>query len=71
MHGEDISTPHVRHKRRQPLIKYSNMTLCYFAFLRSYVFLCPFLYFYFFAVDKGVSLCSYVFLNFDKEIRPT
>ena len=41
-HGEGISTPHVRHKGRQPLIKCANMTsICViFPFLRSYVFLC-------------------------------
>ena len=31
----------------------------------------PFLYFSLFVVDKGVSLCSYVFLNWDEKIRPT
>jgi len=40
-HGECISTPHVRHKRRQPLIKCANITSIYviFPFLRFYVFL--------------------------------
>jgi len=58
-HGEDISTPHVRHKGRQPLIKCANMTfifpfLCLFVFL---CFLCFFVFFfYLFVVDKGVSL---------------
>ena len=55
-HGEGISTPHVRHKRRQTLIQCANVTSIYiiFPFLRSYVFLC--LFFYLFVVDKGVSL---------------
>ena len=70
MHGEGIRIPHVHHKRRQPLIKYSNMTLCYFAFLRSYVFLRLFI-FLSFCDQRGCFPCSYVFLNCDKEIRPT
>ena len=43
-HGEGISTPRVRRKRRQPLIKCANMTSIYilFPFLRSYVFFMPF-----------------------------
>ena len=63
-HGEGISTPHVRPKGRQPLIECANMTLIFtfpFYVLISFI---PFLYFFFFVVDKGVSLCSYVFLNF-------
>ena len=62
-HGEGISTPHVRHKGRQPLIECANMTLIFtfpFYVLISFI---PFLYFSLFVVDKGVSLCSYVFLN--------
>ena len=49
MHGEGISTLRVRHKGRQPLIKCANMTsiLCYFPFLRSYVFFMPFYVFIF------------------------
>jgi len=71
MHGEGISTPHVRHKRRQPLIKYANMTLIFtFPFTFLYL-LYPFYIFPLFVVDKGVSLCFYVFLNCDEEIRPT
>ena len=35
------------------------------------IFFIPFLYFSLFVVDKGVSLCSYVFLNCGEEIRPT
>jgi len=47
-HGEDISTPRVRHKGRQPLIECANMTSnCFiFPFLRFYVFL-RLLYFFF------------------------
>ena len=57
-HGEGISTPRVRHKGRQPLIKCANMTsICFiFPFLRFYVFLCLFCILYLFVVDKGVSL---------------
>jgi len=46
-HGEGISTPCVRHKGRQPLIKCANMTsICFiFPFLR---FLCLFVPFVFF-----------------------
>jgi len=51
-HGEGISTPRVRHKGRQPLIKCANMTLKCFI----YVFLCFYVFFYLFVVDKGVSL---------------
>ena len=39
-----------------------------------FTFLCifnAFLCFYLFVVDKGVSLCSYVFLNCDEKIKPT
>jgi len=72
MHGEGISTPHIRHKRRQPLIKCANMTSIYiiFPFYVLMSFLCL-LCFYLFVLDKGVSLCSYVFLNCDEKIRPT
>ena len=72
-HGEGISTPRVRHKRRQPLIKCANLTSIYiFPFLRSYVPLFyAFLCFYLCVVDKGASLCSYVFLICDEKIRPT
>ena len=45
-HGEGISTPHVRHKRRQPLIKCANMTSIYILF-PCYVlmsFLCLFMF---------------------------
>jgi len=56
-HGEGISTPHVHHKGRQPLIKCANMTSKYFIF-PFYVFLCfyAFYVFNFGVVDKGVSL---------------
>ena len=42
-----------------------------FDFYVPFYVLISFLYFSFFVVDKGVSLCSYVFLNCDEEIRPT
>jgi len=56
-HGEGISTPRVRHKGRQPLIKCANMTSICFIF-PFYVFMsfCAFCIFYLFVVDKGVSL---------------
>ena len=71
MHGEGISTPRVRHKGRQPLIKCAKMTSnCFiFPFLRFYVFF-RFLYFLSFCGRQGCFPCSYVFLNCDKEIRP-
>ena len=34
---------------------------------RSLMYFIPFLYFFFFVVDKGVSLCSYVFLNLGRQ----
>jgi len=57
-HWEDISTPRVRHKRRQPLIKCANMTskLCIFPFLCFLALYETFCIFYLFVVDKGVSL---------------
>jgi len=58
-HEEGISTPCVRHKGRQPLIECANheFNITYFPFY-LYAFLCifPFYVFYFFVVDKGVSL---------------
>ena len=59
-HGKGISTPHVRHKGRQPLIKYANMTskcfiFPFYVFLCFYAFLC-FCIFYLFVFDNGVSL---------------
>ena len=56
-HEEGISTPRVRHKGRQPLIKCANMTSICFIF--PFTFLCLFMsfcIFYLFVVDKGVSL---------------
>jgi len=57
MHGEGISTPRVRHKGRQPLIKCENMTSKCFIF-PFYVFLCFYVcyVFNFGVVDKSVSL---------------
>jgi len=69
MHGEGISTPRVRRKGRQPLIKCANMTsICFISLLRFFI---PFLYFLSFCGRQGYFPCSYVFLNCDKEIRPT
>ena len=65
---EGISTSHVCLEGQQPLIERANMTLIFY--VPSYVFI-PFIFFSFFVVDKGVPLCSYVFLNYDGEIRPT
>jgi len=47
-HGEDISTPHARHKGRKPLIECAkhDFKIMYF----------PFYVYYFFGVDKGVAL---------------
>ena len=58
MHGEGISTPRVRHKGRQPLIKCANMTSkCFiFPFFMSFCVFMLFVFFYLFVVDKGVSL---------------
>ena len=48
-HGEGISTPRVRHKRRQPLIKYANMTSIFiFPFTSLFLFVL-FIFFIFFA----------------------
>ena len=82
-HGEGISTPRVRHMGRQPLIEcarhdfkimYFPHFLCLYVFSLFYPFFSfcgPFCIFYLFVVDKGVSLCSYVFLNWDEKIWPT
>ena len=45
-HEEGISTPRVRHKGRQPLIKCANMTSICFIF--PFTFLCLFMPFVFF-----------------------
>ena len=45
-HGEGISTPRIRHKGRQPLIKCANMTSICFTF--PFTFLCLFIPFIFF-----------------------
>jgi len=65
-HGEGISTPRVRHKGRQPLIKCAISCLQFVLFSFFYFFLAflcffftflwAFLYFYLFVVDNGVSL---------------
>jgi len=65
---EGISASHVCLEGQQPLIECANMTLI---FLCSLLCLYTLYIFSFFMVDKGVPLCSYVFLNYDGEIRPT
>ena len=62
-HGEGISTPRARHKGRQPLIKFAkhDFKIMYFRFLCFFIFW----------GRQGCFSCSYVFLNCDKEIRPT
>ena len=64
---ECISTSHVCLKGQQPLIKCANMTSILCSPLRLYFFL----YFLSFCGRRGCFPCSYVFLNCDKEIRPT
>ena len=63
-HGKGISTPRVRHKGRQPLIKCANMTSkCFiFPFLCLFVFLCflCFLYFLSFCGRQGCFPRSYI-----------
>jgi len=61
-HGEGISTPRIRHKGRQPLIK------CVKSWLQFY-FIIPFLFFYLFGVDKSGLLLLHI-LNCDEELRP-
>ena len=57
-HGEGISTPCVRHKGRQPLIKCAISCLWFVSFSLVYVSMCfyAFYIFYLFVFDKGVSL---------------
>ena len=54
-HGEGISTPRVRHKGWQPLIKCAkyDFNLFYLPFFTLFI---PFIFFYLSVVDKGVSL---------------
>ena len=48
MHGEGISTPHVRPKGRQPLIECANMTLIFYVpFLCPYILYTLFIFFLF------------------------
>ena len=49
MHGEGISTPRVRHKGRQPLIKCANMTSKSFIF-PFFMSFCVFMLFYVFCI---------------------
>ena len=59
-HVEGISNPRVRHKGRQPLTKCANMTskMFYFPFFMSFCVFILFIFciFYFFVVDKSISL---------------
>jgi len=60
-HGEGISTPHPRHKGRQPLIEFANhdFNIMYFPFYLYFPFLC----FYFFWGRQGCFPLSYVSLG--------
>ena len=80
-HGEGISTPRVRHKGRQPLIKCArhDFKIMYFSFFMFFIFW-AFLYFYLFVglfVFFIFLWSTRVFpsllriLNCDEEIRPT
>jgi len=70
-HGEGISTPHVRHKGRQPLIKCANMTSkCIFPFLCFFAFMGLFVFFIFLWSTRVFPLLLRI-LNCDEEIRPT
>ena len=74
MHGEDISTPRVRHKGQQPLIECANhdFKIMYFPFSCVFVyFLAFYVFFLLFCGRQGCFPRSYVFLNCDEEIRPT
>ena len=74
-HGEGISTPQVRHKGWQPLIKRANMTSkCFiFPFLCLFVFLCVLCFFVFFIFLWSTRVFPSLLhiLNCDEEIRPT
>ena len=64
-HGEGISTPRVRHKGRQPIIKCANMNSKWFIFpfYVFFVFLCSFMFFLYFLSFYGRQGCfppSYV-----------
>ena len=62
MHGEGISTPHVRHKGRQPLIKCAISCLQFFLFFLFYVFVVFYWAFCIFFIFLGAFL--YFFLSF-------
>jgi len=71
-HGEGISTPSVRHKGRQPLIKCANImsSTCFiFPFLRFYVFYGSFVFFIFLWSTRVFPSLLHI-LNCDEEIRP-
>jgi len=74
-HGEGISTPRIRHKGRQPLIKCANMTSkCFiFPFLFLFVFLCFLCFFVFFILLWSTRVFPLLLriLNCDEKIRPS
>ena len=81
-HRECISTPHIRHKGQQPLIKCAIMTskLCIFLFYVFFPFICVFLCFFYFCVffmfftfllSTRVFPSLLYILECDEEIRPT
>ena len=74
-HGEGISTPHVRHKGRQPLIKCARHDFkiyVFFPFLCLFVLLCFLCFLYFFFLWPTRVFPSLLrILNCDEEIRPT
>ena len=69
-HMEGISTPHFRHKGRQPLIKCANMTSRCFPFFMSF---CVFMLFIFFIFLWSTRVFPSLLriLNCDEEIKPT
>jgi len=73
-HGEGISTPRVRHKGRQPLIKYANMTSkCFISLFMSFCVFILFMFFVFFIFLWLTKVFPSLLriLNCDEEIRPT
>jgi len=72
-HGEGISTPRIRHKGRQPLIKFAISCLQFVLFSPFYVFMFfygPFVFFIFLWSTRVFSSLLRI-LNCDEEIRPT
>ena len=69
-HGEGISTPRVRHKGRQPLIKCANMTSICFIF--PFTFFMPFIFFFIFLWSTRVLPFAPTYSSIgDEKIRPT